>query len=310
MLFDEMQSPRHQHPDVLEEPLRRCALRWMIEDGLDRFIDDEDELAKAREQLKRTYNAYNADGELRVRYKRTITIAGKEYGRLYAVKGVGLQTMKREVRGALLRDAMANSPGVVYKDIDMANAQPTILLHACWGEHVPHLKDYVENREQCLKAVMEDSECSRSVAKNLFITLLYFGDYRTWCFKHGLVPREWSVTCKIARQFSEDVIAAVDAVPLRLPDAFTDKAAEMERTKRSEAAREGKPVPANLYRKQLMYIALSSYEDYIRENASRSVAEQGGKVVAHMHDGLIIRDDHGSVDLAKVFCKGAAEGAG
>lgn len=66
-------------------------------------------------------------------------------GRIYA-KPFGLQYFQYKIRGLLLDG--------IYKDYDMKNAQPTILLHLVNKEKLDinpiHLKEYVNNRENVL----------------------------------------------------------------------------------------------------------------------------------------------------------------
>lgn len=69
-----------------------------------------------------------------------------------------------------------------YIDIDMVNAQPTILSQLCKKAKIdtPNLDEYINNREPILLDVINQYKCDRKVAKNLFIIMLYQGSFNTW----------------------------------------------------------------------------------------------------------------------------------
>jgi len=89
-------------------------------------------------------------------------------GRYYAVNGVGGQTLPHDIRSALY--------GEFYYDVDMFNAQPTILSQYCKkiGFACNTLMDYVENRDARIQEVCEFIGCSRAEAKRR-ITQIVFG---------------------------------------------------------------------------------------------------------------------------------------
>tara|TARA_R110000751_G_scaffold43398_1_gene100199 strand:+ start:923 stop:3208 length:2286 start_codon:yes stop_codon:yes gene_type:complete len=69
---------------------------------------------------------------------------GCSEGRIYVTQGLGLQSQKKEVRG-FLADGL-------YKDIDIKNAHPVLLLKICKDKCISsdYLEQYVKNREQIL----------------------------------------------------------------------------------------------------------------------------------------------------------------
>lgn len=97
---------------------------------------------------------------------------GKEngfgYGRQY-LQGYGLQTMPREFRGALC--------GTAYRDFDMVNCAPTLILKIIKDEDISvntsKLFEYIHNREEKLESLMESEYIIRSEAKDMFIKSLY-----------------------------------------------------------------------------------------------------------------------------------------
>lgn len=92
-------------------------------------------------------------------------------GGRFFINDVGLQNMPRNIRAIL-------SHRHLY-DLDMANAQPSILLKVCEDNDIDseQLKDYCKNREEYLELIMEKIKCARNVAKDLIISMLYDENY-------------------------------------------------------------------------------------------------------------------------------------
>ena len=66
---------------------------------------------------------------------------------------------------------------------------PVLLLQICEANNidVKYLKEYVDNRDEHLKQVMNHYGVNRDSAKKLFIKLMYFGSFNTW-FKEIVNP--------------------------------------------------------------------------------------------------------------------------
>jgi hypothetical protein len=66
--------------------------------------------------------------------------------------------------------------------MDMWNAQPYILLglSKLYNVPLPCLNDYVENRDDRIKTIMETFSCSRKIAKHLVLIILFGGSFKTW----------------------------------------------------------------------------------------------------------------------------------
>ena len=82
---------------------------------------------------------------------------GRVNGRLYGQNSI--QGLKKEIRSFLTEG--------ITTDIDAINMHPTILLELCLKHEFecPNLKDYVNNRDAKLKAIMECDNISREHAK-------------------------------------------------------------------------------------------------------------------------------------------------
>ena len=83
-------------------------------------------------------------------------------GRLF-VQGPGIQKLPKKVRGILCEG--------IYKDYDMKNAHPQILLYLCERRNIQcdYLKKYVNDREGVLNEFCEDYAVCRDMAKTLFL---------------------------------------------------------------------------------------------------------------------------------------------
>ena len=73
-------------------------------------------------------------------------------GRMYAIKSLSLQNIKKCVRHTISKD--------YYVDIDMVNAHPVILAHICKMNNIkcPILEDYVKNRDQIIAKSKMDKD--------------------------------------------------------------------------------------------------------------------------------------------------------
>ena len=100
--------------------------------------------------------------------------SGDEVGRYCS--GTGYQMFPSTIRSHLARR--------LYYDIDIQNAQPTLLLQLCakLSMHTPLLRQYVEDREALLLRAtsMSVPECTRDEAKHLFLIVLFGGSVHTW----------------------------------------------------------------------------------------------------------------------------------
>ena len=87
---------------------------------------------------------------------------GRVNGRLYGQNSI--QGIRKDVRGFLTQG--------LTTDIDMANCHPVILYELCLKHEFecPNLKDYINNREIKLKAIMECDNISREQAKKKVLT--------------------------------------------------------------------------------------------------------------------------------------------
>lgn len=124
-------------------------------------LDDE-----TRKQLK-AYFSKKDELSIPVNYNYSKNLIDK--GRLYAQNSLSLQNLKKEIRHELARD--------IYRDIDMVNAHPTLILQFCKKNKIEcaQLEEYVKNREKILKKITDFYEITREQAKKLMLRLCYLG---------------------------------------------------------------------------------------------------------------------------------------
>jgi len=129
-----------------------------------------------RDQLIKYRNLITL-GKAKVIYKRT---RGMSYGRCNPDKALGLFCIRREIRQTLCKSK--------YVDIDIQNAHPSFLLQICKKYNIDceNLEDYVLNRQTYLNEVMTTYNVNKDTAKKLFIMLLYFGSFESWCEEIGI----------------------------------------------------------------------------------------------------------------------------
>ena len=97
------------------------------------------------------------------------------FGRVFPKNALGLFSIRREIRHTIARDN--------YIDIDVENCHPVILYQICKQNNIKckYLKRYIDDRLTILNDVMTKYNVVKDQAKQLFIQLLYFGTFNSWC---------------------------------------------------------------------------------------------------------------------------------
>lgn len=123
------------------------------------------------------------NGRAVVQYKR---YKNNPYGRSNPNGGLGLFTIRREIRHTLAKDE--------FEDIDIDNCHPTLLqqiMEEC-NEPCPLLTDYIKNRNEWLELVRKaynienmeivkkEPSLLKDIPKNLFIRILFSGGIWKW----------------------------------------------------------------------------------------------------------------------------------
>lgn len=127
----------------------------------------KDELSKLRGYIRRRVRGrYNE-----ITYVLGIKSKTSMLGRFVAKGGVGLQMLPHDIRSALAKP--------YYHDIDMKNAQPTLLLQLAKQKGWEHsaLQHYVSKREETLVEVQNELGCNRMEAKGRILQLFFGSSY-------------------------------------------------------------------------------------------------------------------------------------
>lgn len=104
-------------------------------------------------------------GQICVRYRQN-----EGFGRYYAVGGVGLQSLPREIRHSIASK--------YYDDIDISNAHPVILsfLAKARNSVTEFLDSYIANRDQLLSDLSTKNNISIEAAKTVILALINNGN--------------------------------------------------------------------------------------------------------------------------------------
>jgi len=129
-------------------------------------------------QIKDNRSKGLLQGQQEIEYRLATTKAGAlGFGRLYS-KGPGLEALQSECRATLCAD--------YYHDLDMVNAQPTIMaqyVRRKLSQDMPLLEEYIENRDALLNVVMETANCNRDSAKEEVLKVLFNGNPAVECLR-------------------------------------------------------------------------------------------------------------------------------
>lgn len=162
----------------------KCAIKY-VEDGHDMIYDSTSldygklELQKYK-NLKTHLETYkqkiDKNNDVRVEY-----IKPKHgYGRVHPRGGLGLMSMPRGIRNALI--------GNKYVDFDLANAQPEIIRNICRSNNIecPAIDKYCLNRSNTLQEIADKFSVSIKKAKKLMLRLCFFGTFEAWAREQGV----------------------------------------------------------------------------------------------------------------------------
>jgi len=131
---------------------------------------------------------YSSERELLIEYKKLIknNYAHVKYlkvnkmngiGRVNPKKALGLFSIRRQLRHTIAKNTLI--------DIDIVNCHFVLLYQICKNNNIEcgNLEDYVENRDDYLKKIMNSFKVSKDDAKQLFISILYYGSFEKWAEK-------------------------------------------------------------------------------------------------------------------------------
>ena len=165
-----------------------------------RWGDDSSEIIKEMIERLCLIKSRVSDGKLLVKYQHAGKLGGEPYGRVYAVRGLSIGGLKREVRATLAKE--------YYVDIDIVNCHPVIMeqLFDKYDLSSECLSAYNSNREKFLNDVMKVFNVCRDEAKRLFLRIMYNGTFDAFCKDNGVsdVDPECEIV-KFINKFSEEL---------------------------------------------------------------------------------------------------------
>jgi hypothetical protein len=129
-------------------------------------------ISKEEQRKLKTYVGRRMKGnQVITHYVLGATTKSEMLGRFVAKGNVGLQTLPRDIRAALTKP--------YYFDIDMKNAQPTLMLQLAIQKGYEHtyLDKLVNSRDDVLAQIMAELGASRSEAKDRIIKLFFGSSY-------------------------------------------------------------------------------------------------------------------------------------
>lgn len=238
-----------------------------------------DTLKKYAKKWCKTHNGY------RVEYKHK----GLQYGRLYAEKGLSLQSFKKEVRETLVHDT--------HTDVDIKNAHPVLLAQYCEkaGLACPALNDYVSNRDSRIQEIITRYECSRSTAKDFIICLMYLGDItqkqQEFGFDITAGTPEW------VEQFAQEIKRISKQVTSTETSVFADV--------KKLRTREFKNPDA-----QTVAYVLQKIENDIISNTCTKLRQLDFEVDALCFDGVLVQGDKVDQDILEELASYAHQTTG
>ena len=114
-------------------------------------------------------------------FQTTFNLSKHKWGRIQPYNHTSLSVYHRPTRHSLCND--------IYIDIDMVNAQPSILVEICKHHFisVPALEQYVQNTVIMREAVMKHHGVPKDVAKKLPISIMFGGSYSGWLKESNVV---------------------------------------------------------------------------------------------------------------------------
>ena len=224
--------------------------RWLL-DQKDRLGDKE------KDALRRLYKARLNGNQHDAIYKLGKDLKHDDVGRWIAKGGVGLQALSRDVRAALAQK--------YYWDVDMQNAQPTLLVQYAEkrGWVCDKVKHYISYREELLTEMMDVFGIERWEAKDRIIAL---------CFGGQASPDKYT--------------------PFFVTE-FQPQLATLMRNVEKEKSKEMSPALVKRGVRSIMAFVLQTEERKVLMAMDASLGRQGRSLEVLIHDGGLVRKKDG-----------------
>ena len=131
------------------------------------IVDDKNVPKEERDKIKRYVKNRVRGNQHDTTYKLGKYCKHEALGRFCALRGESLQCLGKDIRNALA--------GSFYWDLDMVNAQPTLLQQYAEknGWKCENIKTYIEKREELLSEICETLNIERWEAKEKVISIFF-----------------------------------------------------------------------------------------------------------------------------------------
>ena len=192
----------------------RRRLDNLLDDTLDDITEDDTTIryrqlaSEYRDNIKPTFQA------VQVRYTRHKNNVGRSdvSKKITGNYQPSWTHMDRALRNTLLADQ-------VY-DIDLQNAQPSILLQVCLnsGYQVPLFQAMCDNRDEFIDTVKQLYGVDRSAAKELVNSLIFGGSLSKWKYSHQVGGEDNPAFTKRC----DDIVTEIERVTDKLKKANTE----------------------------------------------------------------------------------------
>lgn len=150
--------------NILDKLIKSNLLLNRVNNPLCKYHDERIQLRKYRELY------IEDEGSVRVKLRRNIP-----YGRCNPEHALSLFSIRRQIRHTLCNG--------IGDDIDIVNCHAEILYQICKYNNinVEYLEKYVKNRKYYIDEIIKNYKVTKEDAKELFIRILYGGNYIKWC---------------------------------------------------------------------------------------------------------------------------------
>ena len=202
----------------------------------------------------------------------------KGIGRLYAKNNGAntLQNMPRDLRNTLARSK--------YVDIDMVNALPCIAYQECKKHNIkaPYLRKYIKYRDDKLKELIDEYNCSRDIAKELPNRLMNGGTIDKWIIDNNLNKEEDCEVPPFWKSFKDEMENIYKGL-YKIHYDYYKVVLEDKEDKWNSVSR-------------LCFYALSDKENDIRQCGENYLRTLGYVIGVPFHDGMYVEIKDGIDD--------------
>lgn len=152
------------------------------------------------DQLIKFKNAWNKKNKC---FVVAHSLSKHKWGRINPAGSISLSIFHRPTRHGLADE--------YYIDLDMVNCQPTIMVEILkqHGITKEKLTKYAEDPKKYRQRIMNHHQCSKDVAKNLPITLLFGGTYDGWIKENNIQIEQKLSTFASLEEEMKDIIGII-----------------------------------------------------------------------------------------------------